>query len=88
VFARQVVIVAYPRMQSLDAVGPFEVFAAAGRLSAAGGTTAGRPSEAGYRIVLASLPGGPVTAASGVVTRLRPLSATTGPPGSEASTMR
>jgi transcriptional regulator GlxA family with amidase domain len=55
-----VVIVAYPGMQSLDAVGPYEVFAgatkAAARLGAGGG----------YEVVLASTDGEPVQAESGV----------------------
>ena len=33
--ARHVVIVTFPGMQSLDAVGPFEVFAGASRAAAA-----------------------------------------------------
>jgi transcriptional regulator GlxA family with amidase domain len=57
---RTVVIVAYPGMQSLDAVGPFEVFA---------GATRAAPADAsdGYTVQLVSVDGGPVTCGSGVV---------------------
>jgi transcriptional regulator GlxA family with amidase domain len=57
---RHVVIVAFPGLQSLDAVGPFEVFAGATRAVEA----SGRPG--GYRITLASTGGGPVVAHSGI----------------------
>jgi len=57
---RHVVIVAFPGLQSLDAVGPFEVFAGATRAARA----LGRPG--GYRVDLASSGGSPVRAASGV----------------------
>lgn len=57
---RHVVIVAFPGLQSLDAVGPYEVFAGAGRAAAA----LGRPG--GYRVTLASAGGEPVQAGSGV----------------------
>ncbi len=57
---RRVVIVAFPGLQPLDAVGPFEVFAGATRVAA----MLGRPG--GYRITLASTDGQPVWAESGV----------------------
>ena len=57
---RNVVIVAYPGMQSLDAVGPFEVFAGATRVVA---STRSR----GYSVDLVSVDGGPVRSGSGVV---------------------
>ena len=54
------VVVVYPGLQSLDAVGPFEVFAGATRVA----QMLGRPG--GYRVTLASTAGAPVFAASGV----------------------
>ncbi len=56
---RRVVIVTFPGIQSLDAVGPFEVFAGATR--AAHGS--GRP---GYEVSLVSTDAQPVRAGSGV----------------------
>jgi transcriptional regulator GlxA family with amidase domain len=56
---RTVVIVAYPGMQTLDAVGPYEVFAGATRV--AEGTRTG-----GYAVRLVSAAGGPVRTGSGV----------------------
>jgi transcriptional regulator GlxA family with amidase domain len=55
-----VVIVAYPGLQSLDAVGPFEVFVGATRAARAIGRSGG------YQVSLASTDGGPVWAESGV----------------------
>jgi transcriptional regulator GlxA family with amidase domain len=55
-----VVIVAYPGMQSLDAIGPFEVFAGATRAAAMLG------AGGGYQVVLASTDGTAVQAESGV----------------------
>jgi transcriptional regulator GlxA family with amidase domain len=55
-----VVILAYPGLQSLDAVGPFEVFAGATRAAAA------TPSD-GYAVRLVSIDGGAVRCGSGVV---------------------
>jgi transcriptional regulator GlxA family with amidase domain len=70
---RAVVIVAYPGMQSLDAVGPFEVFAGATRVAAAtpsdGCTT---PSD-GYTVRLVSVDGGWVRCGSGVALDTEPL---------------
>ncbi len=56
---RNVVVVAYPGMQSLDAVGPFEVFAGATRVAAAG--------AGGYDVSLVSSDGGAVRTGSGMV---------------------
>jgi transcriptional regulator GlxA family with amidase domain len=66
-----VVIVVYPGVQSLDVTGPLEVFTAAQRLVDAPGYTLGgdvvTPRQArGYRTVVASLDGGPVTTSSGL----------------------
>jgi transcriptional regulator GlxA family with amidase domain len=55
-----VVIVAYPGLQSLDAVGPFEVFVGATRAAQAAGRSGG------YQVSLVSTDGGPVRAESGV----------------------
>jgi transcriptional regulator GlxA family with amidase domain len=63
---RTVVIVAYPGMQTLDAVGPFEVFAGATRVAA---TT----QSDGYTVRLVSVDGGPVRCGSGVVLETEPL---------------
>jgi transcriptional regulator GlxA family with amidase domain len=57
---RQVVILAFPGLQSLDAVGPFEVFAGATRAA----RSLGRPG--GYQVSLASTGGRPVRAQSGI----------------------
>ncbi len=54
------VIVTFPGMQPLDAVGPAEVFAGATRVAQATGRAPG------YRVTLASVAGGPVLSASGV----------------------
>jgi transcriptional regulator GlxA family with amidase domain len=57
---RPVVIVAYPGLQSLDAVGPYEVFAGATRVAQMLGRTGG------YVVTLVSSDGQPVRAESGV----------------------
>ena len=57
---RHVVILTFPGMQSLDAVGPYETFAGANRVA----VSLGRPQ--GYRITLASAKGRPVKAESGI----------------------
>jgi transcriptional regulator GlxA family with amidase domain len=57
---RSVVVVAFPGVQPLDAIGPIEVFAGATRAAAAAG------HAAGYRVTLASLEGQPVWSDSGV----------------------
>src|SRR5580698_6419907 len=57
---RHVVIVAYPGLQSLDAVGPFEVFAGATRVARSEGRADG------YRLSLVSTEGSPVSAGSGL----------------------
>jgi transcriptional regulator GlxA family with amidase domain len=57
---RHVVIVAFPGLQSLDAVGPFEVFAGASRVVRSSGRLDG------YRVSLVSTGGSPIWAESGV----------------------
>ncbi|HZU79321.1 MAG TPA: helix-turn-helix domain-containing protein [Acidimicrobiales bacterium] len=57
---RQVLIVAFPDLQSLDVVGPLEVFAGADRAAETAGL------EAGYRPTVASLHGGSVVTSSGL----------------------
>ena len=57
---RHVVILTFPGMQSLDAVGPFETFAGATRVAESLGRSQG------YRITLASTDGKPVRAESGI----------------------
>jgi transcriptional regulator GlxA family with amidase domain len=52
---REVVIVVYPGVQSLDITGPLEVFAAAGK-----------PVVGGYRISILSCAGTPLTTSSGL----------------------
>jgi transcriptional regulator GlxA family with amidase domain len=64
---RHVVIVAFAGMQSLDAIGPYEVFAGATRAA----TALGRAG--GYRITLASTHPQPVRAESGVTLCCEPL---------------
>ncbi len=56
---RNVVIVTYSGMQSLDAVGPFEVFAGASRVVAS-------TRSAGYSVRLVSADGRPVRTGSGI----------------------
>jgi transcriptional regulator GlxA family with amidase domain len=56
---RQVVIVAYPDVQSLDVCGPLEVFAGAQQLIEATGG-----SDAGYEIRIASSDGAPISSSS------------------------
>jgi transcriptional regulator GlxA family with amidase domain len=65
--ARHVVIVAFDGLQPLDAVGPHEVFAGAGRAAASLGRAGG------YRVTVASVGGGPVRAESGLVLGTEPL---------------
>src|SRR6476469_6120515 len=57
---RSVVVLGYPGVQSLDAVGPFEVFASASLLLAADG------HQGGYDVSLVSADGQPVLAATGL----------------------
>lgn len=64
---RHVVIVAYDGVQPLDAVGPHEVFAGAGRAAASLG------KAGSYRVTLASVGGGNVRAESGLVLGTEPL---------------
>jgi transcriptional regulator GlxA family with amidase domain len=58
---RQVVIVAYPGVQSLDVTGPLEVFAGADELIRATGR-----SERGYQVRIASRHGAPLPTSSGL----------------------
>ncbi|HEV3281438.1 MAG TPA: helix-turn-helix domain-containing protein [Acidimicrobiales bacterium] len=64
---RRVVIVAFPGLQPLDAVGPFEVFSGAGRVLAG----LGRPG--GYLITLASAGGTALRTGSGMGLSTEPL---------------
>ncbi len=64
---RHVVIVGFEGLQSLDAVGPYEVFAGADRVA----RSLGRPR--GYRVTLASVDGRPLRAGSGVGLCTEPL---------------
>jgi transcriptional regulator GlxA family with amidase domain len=64
---RHVVVVAFPGVQPLDAVGPVEVFAGAARAAAA----QGRGDT--YRVTLASLGGDTVWSESGIGLRTAPL---------------
>ena len=64
---RHVVVVAFPGVQPLDAVGPIEVFAGATRTARALG-----PDE-GYRVTLASTDGQPVKTESGIALCTVPL---------------
>jgi transcriptional regulator GlxA family with amidase domain len=58
---RQVAILAYPGVQSLDITGPLEVFAGANRLIEASGRC-----ERGYEIRILSRDGGPLDTSSGL----------------------
>jgi transcriptional regulator GlxA family with amidase domain len=60
---RRVVIMAFDGMQSLDAVGPFEVFSGANRVPRPKTSWALSPA---YTVILASLTGGPIKAESGL----------------------
>jgi transcriptional regulator GlxA family with amidase domain len=64
---RNVVIVAYPGVQSLDVTGPFEVFAGARRAAEAFGT------DGGYEVRLVAAAAGPVTSESGLSLTAGPL---------------
>jgi transcriptional regulator GlxA family with amidase domain len=64
---RPVVIVAYPGVQSLDVVGPLEVFSGAGRAA----ESLGRPG--GYRVTLGSADAAAVRAESGLELTTAPL---------------
>jgi transcriptional regulator GlxA family with amidase domain len=57
-----VVLVVYDGVQSLDFIGPLEVFAAAQTLIAA----TGRAAESGYRITVVGIDGAPIVTSSGV----------------------
>lgn len=58
---RNIVIVVYPGVQSLDLTGPLEVFVGAQQLIAAKGC-----AERGYRVTVASLDGAPLNTSSGL----------------------
>jgi transcriptional regulator GlxA family with amidase domain len=58
---REIVIVAYPEVQSLDVTGPLEVFAGAQTLIEATGRT-----ERGYRVKVLSKGGAPLATSSGL----------------------
>ncbi len=64
---RRIVIAAFPGMQSLDAVGPLEVFSSATRVAAGMGV------QPGYRVELVSASGGPVRCESGLEVGTAPL---------------
>ncbi len=64
---RSVVVLGYPGVQSLDVVGPFEVFASASLLLAAAGR------DDGYDVALVSADGRPVLAATGLALVTAPL---------------
>ena len=66
---QQVVIVGFDGMQSLDAVGPYEVFAGATQAL----RSAGVRGAAGYRVRLVSALGGPVVCESGLSMNTEPL---------------
>ena len=66
-----VVIVAFPGLQSLDAVGPLEVFSSATRVAAGPGALA-----AATDVSLVSVDGGPVRSESGLELGTAPLPAT------------
>jgi len=59
---KNVVIVVYPDVQSLDFIGPLEVFAAAQKLI----ERTGRTESHDYRITVASLDGAPIVCSSGL----------------------
>jgi transcriptional regulator GlxA family with amidase domain len=59
---RHVLIAAFPGVQSLDVVGPYETFVGATRVS----EMLGRPGGHGYQVTLASSDGQPVRAESGL----------------------
>ena len=61
---RHVVILGYPGVQSLDVVGPYEVFA---------GAHSALMGRGGYRIRLVTADGQPVTAESGLRLHTDPL---------------
>ncbi len=58
---REIAIVAFPGMQSLDLVGPFEVFSSATQV-----VHHERPGAAGYRVRVVSVSGGPIACESGL----------------------
>jgi putative intracellular protease/amidase len=71
--ARLVVILTFPGVQPLDAVGPHEVFYGATRAAAASGV------KGGYALSVVSADGRPVVTASGLELGSRPLPGSTEP---------
>jgi len=69
----RIVIVAFPGIQSLDVVGPFEVFASATQI-----VQHSRPMAHGYDVSVVSVLGGTVTSESGIGLVTSPLPATDG----------
>ena len=67
---RRIVIVAFPGVQSLDVVGPFEVFASATQVA-----HHHRPSAVGYEVSVVSSIGGLLTSESGLGLSTAPLPA-------------
>src|SRR5271168_384300 len=59
---RQIVIVVYPGVQSLDVAGPLEVFSGASQLVGPGG----RPRRRGYEIRIVSSDGAALSTSSGM----------------------
>ncbi|HEX3087960.1 MAG TPA: AraC family transcriptional regulator, partial [Ilumatobacteraceae bacterium] len=72
---RSVVIVAFDRLQPLDAVGPHEVFAGASAVLAAEQRTRPGKDVAGYDITIVSKDGRPITTESGLQIVTTPLPA-------------
>lgn len=66
--ARRIVIVAFPGIQSLDVVGPFEVFASATQV-----VQHDRPLAGGYEVSVVSALGGTITSESGLGLATLPL---------------
>lgn len=66
--ARRIVIVAFPGIQSLDVVGPFEVFASATQV-----VQHSQPSVGGYEVSVVSTLGGTVASESGLGLATLPL---------------
>jgi transcriptional regulator GlxA family with amidase domain len=63
---REVAIVAYPGVQSLDVTGPLEVFAGAQLLVEGNRVSVGASADRGYRTSMLSADGAPVTTSSGL----------------------
>jgi transcriptional regulator GlxA family with amidase domain len=63
---REIVILLFDGVQSLDVTGPLEVFSAAGRVLASRGPDAGLSATAGYKITTLSSDGAPLRTSSGL----------------------